>query len=294
VHIHWVIISFSVGFGADPVDASAMILDWTGFKSLLPNRSSATTPRLAMARADDGAMLLDVTINRGLMRRDDAGVWYVRADELVFTTESAVPATSLVAHESEIGLPDGTPKAISIRPMGQKGISSVHKVSLRNLTEAQDVDLTAWPGCVARTRNLPEALWGEPLPDDASPAPGSNTVLGLATGIEIAAPPAQAGKALGPIDPAGLIDPLGDGDMPLAPADRADPLPAPVQDDGTIGAMMAAANSSEAWQAQVGAHDSLVAALAALGAAPPSSDPMMKLSANAGSFFSQPPLCAGS
>lgn len=310
VHVHWSIISFSVSFGADPIDPDAMTLDWEGFQSLLPNnppppssQASAPAMRETMAvapapPADPTTILLTVNVNRGLSRQDSTGTWIVRADELVFTTHGAIPASALQLVWADpnnptgplvsqtLPLPKGAPATINIRPMQQTGVTSTHSVKLTFVDEKEDIVLSKWPTPVTQTANLPEALWGAPIDDKSTPAPAAATIPGLPTGVSLTAPPARAGAAIGPVDPAKLVDLLGGGFMPLTPATQTDPIPAPVVDTNSITEII----SSLASPTSIHFQQNLVTALTGFSAAPPTSSPLTQLAQQAGSLFSQAPL----
>ena len=287
VHIDWYIISFSVRFGAAPQDPGQLTLNWRDFQSLLPNDQPA--PHLLKAgAAPPSTVVLDVNINEGLARQDSSGRWIVRADELVFTTQTAIPATELRISGKTLPLPAGAPTKINIRPMKQQGVTSIHSVTLTSIADNKEIDLTKWPAPVAQTSNLPEALWGAPISDSSTPSPTAATVRNLATGIQFAPPPAAAGPTVGPVDPASLVGPLGGGYMPLNPSTQRDPIAAPVVDADSITKIMATLAAPATLQTQ----QSLVTALQRFGVAPPTSAPLTKLAQQAGSLFSEAPLRA--
>lgn len=292
VHIHWSIISFSVSFGAGPVAPSQMTLDWKGFQSLLPNnnppRAKLQSAPAALTAPEGSPVLLSVNINSGLAREEANGLWVVRADEFVFTTQSAIPASGIQLGSKALPMPAGAPAKIDIRPMKLTGVSSTQSVTLLSVDDKRDIDLTTWPTPVTQTANLPEALWGAPLNDKSTPAPAATTIRGVPTGIRLAAPSATAGQAIGPVDPTSLINPLGGGYIPLNPGTQRDPIPAPVVDANTITEIMTTLVSPATLQAQ----QALVAALTRFGAAPPTSSAPTKLAQQAGSLFSQAPLKA--
>jgi len=267
-----------------------MTLNWADFQSLLPNNQPAPTPApmLLAAATPLPAVVLTVNINQGLTRQDSSGNWIVRADELVFTTQTAVPASELHISGKTLPLPPGAPNKINIRPMKQQGISSIHSVTLTSIDEKKDIDLSTWPTPVAQTSNMPEALWGAPINDNSTPAPAAATIPNLTSGIQFTPPSASAGPTIGPVDPENLIDPLGGGYMPLTPSTQRDPIPAPVVDANSITAIMTTLTAPATLQTQ----QSLVAALQKFGTAPPTSAPLTQLAQQAGSLFSQAPLRA--
>jgi hypothetical protein len=288
-HVDWSIISFSIRFGADEVEPAGQILDWNGFQGLLPNKSSSF-PVAAMGEAAEasGAVLLKVAIRGGLTRTDSVtGDWIVRGDELLLTTASAVPLTSVMFGPT-VALPDGCPARIDIRPMAATGCTSVHTITLFDVDNNQPVDLSAWPVPQVQTASLPEALWGTPLSDGAQPTPAARLIPCLATGIRFAPPPASAGASLGPIDPGLLLTPLGGGYLALQPGAQQDPLTAPVADQGSIQSICDGVASS----ANVQIQQAMVAVLGNLGLAPPTAAPLAMLGQQAGTLYAQPPLSA--
>ncbi len=293
VHVDWYIISFSIGFGAGEKSAADLTLGWTGFQALLPSTTKAASPVAgALGSAGSAAgttstpAVLGLTISGGLLTTDSStGDWIVRADELVLTSTSAVPITAVTFGSAALAMPDHAPATIDIRPMGESGVTSTHAITLTPAGESP-ASLSGWPTPTIQTAALPEALWGAPIPNSASPAPAAKLVDGLPTGLVFSPPPATAGSAIGPVDPDSLVTPLAGGVYPLAPASQADPMPEPVADTGTILAIAADVASA----ASIAVQASLVAALADVGAAPPTSAPLTQLGQQAGSLFAQPPM----
>lgn len=290
VHVHLYIISFSVPFGSTADGATPPPLDWSGFQSLLPQASSPTAAPAALLRAGAAAapLVLGVKINRGLARQDDAGIWYVRADELIFTSETAVPATAfafgaggtpaLAAGATPVTLP----ASINIRPMNLAAVTSAHTLTITSIDENKPLDLSAWSQA-PQSQNVPAALWGTPLAAGATPAPNNAIIPGLPSGVQLLAPPAIAGGSPGAVNIASLVDPLGGGYQPLTPASQADPIPAPVSDATIITTIM---NTLAAPAAQT-AQNGLIAGLTALHAAPPTRALLVKLAQQAGESFTQ-------
>jgi len=297
VHVHLYIVSFSVPFGSSESGAKPKPLVWSDFTTLLPQANSSTpanATRALAAASPVPPLVLGAQINRGLTRHDSAGTWYVRADELQFSTTTAVPPTGFTfegpngpgAPPLAAGATAVTPPAsIAIRPMAVASATSVHDVKLTYIDENEIVDLTKWTQ-VPRAGNLPEALWGAPIPAGSTPAPNSATIPGLPTGVQLLAPPAAVGASPGAMDLTALIDPLGGGYQPLTPSTQADPIPAPVADSTTITTIINTLGSSAAQTAQT----NLLTALAAAQAAPPTSALLTQLAAKAGQTFAQAPL----
>lgn len=282
VHIHLYIVSFSVGFGASEYGAAPPQLLWNEFQTLLPQSSTASP------------LVLGAQINRGLVRQGADGTWFVRSDELIFTTRTAVPATSFSFGTTGAPQPApgvvavAPPATIAIRPMAIASATSEHSVTLTFSDDPSSSDgFSTWTQA-PQISSLPEALWGAPLPNGTTFAASSATIPGLPTGVQLIAPPAVVGNSPGAMDITSLVDPLGGGYAPLTPVTQADPYPAPTVDSGMIATITITLGSSTALSAQ----QSLIAALSALQAAPPTSAQLTQLAANAGQAFSQPPLLA--
>lgn len=306
VHVHLYIVSFAIPFGSSNDRGAPDPLEWDGFSLLLPQPNAAGAPApearhavAALAAAPAPApsapppLVLGVTVNAGLTRQDASGQWFVRADELRFTTSSAVPPTSFTlgsgaAPPLAAGAKAVTPPAsIAIRPMAVASATCSHEVMLTFVDESASLSLAGWTQ-VPKAGNLPEAMWGAPLPAGSPPVPSSATVNGLPTGMQLIAPPATAGASPGPMNLDGLVDPLGGGYLPLTPASQADPIAAPVADATIIRLIGTTLGSSAAQTAQQG----LLAALTAVNAAPPTHALLVQLAAQAGQAFVQPPLRA--
>lgn len=215
VRLHWYIISFSVPFGTDPKGAAALGLDWKGFNSLLPGAGAPAPARPALLGADDTKeAVLGIRANGGLTGTDKQGdTWVVRADEFVFTAESAVPATAIKLNEKALDL-GGAPQTIDIRPMNAAQVTSTQAVTVKNLSDPNAPPIV-WASEVQK-RNLPESLWGKPLGKD-DPPPTANVIKGLPVGVTLTAPPPRVGNSPGAMGIAGLIDPLPHGVLPLSP-----------------------------------------------------------------------------
>jgi hypothetical protein len=295
VHIHLYILSFSVPFGSQDAAKPPPAIAWSEFAALLPHSTGPATPAALSSTSGTGAapLVLGVQINRGLTRQDADGAWYVRGDDLQFSTSTAVPATSFSFKPTKgmtepAPAPSGItpPSSIAIRPMGIAKAISEHTVTLtfvdgRNAPQ----DLQAWAPEVLGS-NLPEALWGAPLPPDTKPAPSAATIPNLPTGVRLFAPAAAAGHSPGAMSTSSLTDVIAVGGNPLTPGSQVDPIPPPVTDSGSIAKIIATLGTSTTRSAQQG----ILAALAAAQAAPPTDAQLTKLAVEAGHAFTQPPL----
>lgn len=291
-HVHWYIISFSVSFGAENAGATSAKLKWGEFTGLLPQRPAPQKLALGAAAAATQATasaVLNVQINGGLSSQDPAtGAWVVRADELVLTTSSAVPCSSISLNDDG-SKPPAKPSSggIEIRPMELSGVASVHCLLLRNLDEGRTEDLNAFAP-VTRTSALPESLWGAPL-HGANPPPAANTVEGLRTGVRLTAPPVKLGASPGPMDVSEITEQLPPGPRALEPHSDADKLPAPTLEPDAI-AKVAEAFDTANLEATKAAQGQLLATLGKFSATPPTHDLTVALGTAAGTSFTQPPL----
>jgi hypothetical protein len=291
-HVHWYIISFSVSFGAESTGGTSAQLKWGEFTGLLPQHPALQGQALAAAPTTTPAAasaVLSVQINGGLSSQDSAtGAWTVRADELVFTTSSAVPCSSISLNDDGSKAPSKPSSGgIEIRPMELSGVASVHCLLLRNLDEERTEDLNAFAP-VTQTSALPESLWGAPL-NGANPPSAANTVKGLQTGVRLTAPHVKLGASPGPMDVSKITEPLPSGPRALEPKSDADQLPAPTLEPHAIAKIVEAFDTANL-KATEAAQGQLLATLGKFSATPPTHDPTVALGETAGSSFTQPPL----
>jgi hypothetical protein len=187
-HIEYTIISVTVAFGPGPSRPAPMT--WDTFKALLPappkGAAPNTPPDICHILPNDG-LLRQVKVSETVTR------WIVRADEFEFSTESAIPATSatLTDHAHHTASYD----TIAIRPMGVAGLTSLHIVTVAGTTSH-----VVWTS-VPNIRDVPEALWGEPV-DQGALSPGATLLPKRLVGLKRVKPvrPAPAAPAPPPID----------------------------------------------------------------------------------------------
>jgi hypothetical protein len=72
---------------------------------------------------------------------------------------------------------------LSIRPMQKSGLTSKHAVTLTNLDTKSVQDLRNW-SYTQKTRGMPEALWGQPVPSGQSPPPQANVLPHQLVGLQ--------------------------------------------------------------------------------------------------------------
>lgn len=188
-HIDWYIISFTIRHGSQDVPPT---LTWADFKALLPTKS--TPSKLAVGTA--APAFLAITASDGLVRQQPVGDlthWLVRPGRVRFVIASAVPASSIVLQGS-------TGPALLTEPVAIRGVNggiattdyrSTQTITVLRLGKgrddiatcelAPDADSTQPADCTAKpvdlkdwkverlNRQLPQALWGTPVPASASP-----------------------------------------------------------------------------------------------------------------------------
>ena len=199
-HVTWWIISFTIDIngGGRPDLPGRVIKDWPTFAaSFLPAREEVCKPR-----ADAGLT--------GVVKDGDVTVWLVAPPDLVLSSETAIPATVLVA-----GAP-GTKQVrfdgseVGVYPMGSLTMVTCHLLELYH-SDGRPVDVSGW-AWAPQESGLPESLWG--TVNNGQPDLSSELVPGL-TGLRGAPPvPARTGPPPMPVEVLGH-DELDDGDLPL-------------------------------------------------------------------------------
>lgn len=222
-HITWYIISFTVEFG-EQNKAGGGNLKWDDFKEMLPAETEIC--KLRISKGLQNQVKIDDNNNR----------WIVRADELEFSAESAVPALRIQTNSQTkaVALTAGELPEYNIRPMGVSKADSYQTFYITD-PDGNEIDVHA-AGWNVQTinRNVPEALWGKPL--DAPPPPSASLVPGKSTGMNLKVPQPMAGYSPGSIDMEKDLsyEPLEpEGILPLSPAAAVDPT-VPAASDTTV------------------------------------------------------------
>jgi hypothetical protein len=179
--VSWSVISFVVGFGAEPPPApKALTMDFATFRgSFLP----------------PDADICKIKISSGLVREipaaSGAKEWVVTPEELSLLTETAIPATRVLlgAEGTAPDIAAGPSSLIGIRAMATGPLVSTHSVSVRKLAGNTDVTerienlRTEWLfDARGRRQKMPKELW-EPTDKAALPAPGAETIPGCLVGV---------------------------------------------------------------------------------------------------------------
>lgn len=285
VTVHLWFVSFTVDFGARPMAPDDARLTPAAFADLLP------------------AAPVSVSVTGGLSASFDdtetpgREVWVVRPGSFSFTTDTAVPATTVAygGTTATATTPVPTGLALDVRPMGLKGLAgdkSTHTVRVQDRDDGTWHDLRTWSPRIRRQAR-PVSLWGAPLSDGAgsftqAPSQPSADLLAAApVGADFSLPGAEPGRSTGVVD----LDEVayqpvaGDGRSPLAPAVSPTHDFVPVPSPTSIGQVAQLATG----QAAAG-RAALVGALRGAGLFAGPSDPMTALAADAGHLFTDPPL----
>jgi hypothetical protein len=254
VHIHLWIVSFTVSFGPSYGQGNDY-LQFSDFQTLLPQDKAQSQqqpmmkarPMMAFAAEDDTPSFQNVIkliINAGQFPQPSPdGRWLVRADEFKFSVETAWPLTELdlvgpsttakLAPPTLVPADANAPSCarqpdgyyVGVRPMGIICANSLLSltVTFEDNTNQDINDNWSW---ALNTRSVPEATWGQPVPQGQTPPPAANTLPGRLMGLQNIAPPVQQPSGPAPIPMANLsYDPIN----PNADQENYLPIPQPSQ-----------------------------------------------------------------
>ncbi|WP_344583834.1 DUF6603 domain-containing protein [Streptomyces lunalinharesii] len=243
--VHLWFISFTIRFGARR-DSGDDLLDWDGFKDMLP-------PPDNLVRIHPGPGL----ISDGAVGGGSDEAWLVSSAGFTFTIDSAVPITELYLDDATTPAERG--ERVGVRPMGETDRTSTQRVTL--LLEGTPVLLAEWDGTYQRTA-VPKSLWGTGSPNQLPP-PGEQLVHEQLTGVQLVSPAAENGATTGYISAEHLaFDPMEPGVVPLdADAEPTGPVPGRLPGGEAIGRI---ADTVDA-PAQQAARGALADALGAAG-----------------------------
>jgi hypothetical protein len=167
VHIDWYVISFTVGFGAEPAEPKA--LEWSN------ETASGFADTMLPAGSASGAGLFSIVVSDGLTgtRGED---WRVRPNNFVFSVTTAIPLTNVAIARS-----DGTKKSLPWAPEEFKAASAIpiRPLKLSLSTSELTLAVTDAAGHVypfdemfvgeLALADLPAAKWGKLLGANADP-----------------------------------------------------------------------------------------------------------------------------
>jgi hypothetical protein len=151
-HITFYILSFDIAFGAARQPELKKV-EWDEFQqSFLPQGEKKDADPLVGSIRITSGLIKEQEISRNGSKRT---VKVVNAHELSFTTESVLPATSVLFNNQSIGT---AAEPLGVRPMDLKTLTSVHTVTLEPTGPCKsDWASHVTPSLV--TSNVPDALW---------------------------------------------------------------------------------------------------------------------------------------
>jgi hypothetical protein len=242
VDVHLWIVSFTVSFGSDRSEVQTTI-DWNGFKTMLPSAPASKTlarrRRLAKQLPGDtpaDVVITSITPSNGLLQTLDDGTWVVRPSSFTFSVSSTVPATStkLNGTSNTPALP--TDYFVGIRPMAVAAITSEISVTITGDVDAKWV-------CEVDQRDVPEAMWGKPVPAGSTPPPAANLLPDRLVGLKLVTtdpnpmfgpPQIDIEQAFTDIIVAAATLPLSQSPTPTGGVPDPDPTPPSLVDVGHV------------------------------------------------------------
>ncbi|MEU0504502.1 DUF6603 domain-containing protein [Nocardia sp. NPDC005998] len=275
VTVKLLVFKVTIAFGDNGRALPAKPLTWREVSAMLPARDK----------------VLAITVVSGLDSAvPDAGSsggkrWLVRARDLRFTTQSAIPASHLRIGTAPLTPQPGDGSGIDIRPMNRTGLAGVHRMTLQH--NGRDIKTDGWtitPG----KHNLPASLWGSPpSPFVHTPGgPSADVVSDQQVGYQVQAPRPTLAPSRGvfPLSTYAFeeIQP-GLSPLPQHSADNEDYLSAP---DKNAMADLAKAAADPAKKSR----DQVFAALLAANLYTGGNDNLATLAAQATHLFAQAPM----
>ncbi|MGW8969953.1 DUF6603 domain-containing protein [Streptomyces platensis] len=264
-------ITFTINFGNDR--DRVPVIEWPEFKVQLPAPLSITPLR---------GLLVDVDPEETAARSAAGEPVLISADGFAVRTEAAVPASRILYNGTSFA--GDEENTIDIRPMGLKGAVSEHRVSLKSDTGAS---VAGWK-VESYRQDMPKAMWGAPLADPADALDGDGLLSNCLAGITFEIPAPELAPSVGWVDADALeADRRPDAPIPLLGSEPEGP--ASVVDEGSIAAIVDA-DTGIAAGATAARRSSVHAALAGLGLAPGTDDPLTRYEALAQTTFTSPPM----
>jgi hypothetical protein len=174
--------------------------------------------------------------------------------------------------------------------MGTKGqgVVSEHRVTLKRFESAYTP--TGWAVDVYR-QDVPKSMWGAPLEKPSDVLDGDGLLSGCLAGITFEIPAPELAEAVGWVDAEALeVDRLTDAPIPLLGSQPEGPPSVPDDEgEGSIGAI-ADPTTGIAARSTADRRASVHAALAGLGLAPGTDDPLTHYADLAKTTFTNAPM----
>jgi hypothetical protein len=195
-HVNWYIISFTINInGGGSPSPPGTALDWQHFSdNFLPGDQTGGGSSQVLTDDPPASAVLRSRIDTGLTSSlDDDALWLVSADNLSLSTETVVPASSIVV-TGPSGVPPVTLSgpAVGVYPMGSVALTSVQTLSLTRTSTGDAVDLSGWTWTGTVTQ-VPYSLWG--TQNNGSATLSAATLPGLTGCTAVPPPPVLTGPA---------------------------------------------------------------------------------------------------
>ncbi|WP_188307503.1 DUF6603 domain-containing protein [Streptomyces sp. CBMA123] len=267
-------ISFTVEFGTGRDGVPA--IDWAEFSVQLPAPLSIAPLR---------GLLVDVDPEESALRSATGEPLLVSMDGFAVRTEAAVPASRIILNGDTFA--GAAADTIDIRPMGPKGqgVVSEHHITLTRLEGPYTP--TGWTVAVY-WQDMPKAMWGAPLGEPGDVLDGDGLLSGCLAGLTFEIPKPELAPAVGWVD-AEALDVDGLPDAPIARLGSAPEGPPSTVGDGSIAAIVDPATGIAAATTAT-RRASVHAALAGLGLAPGTDDPLTRYADLAQTVFTSAPM----
>ncbi|MEO3813963.1 DUF6603 domain-containing protein [Sphaerisporangium sp. B11E5] len=287
VTVHIACFSITVRFGHGRPGAGDRTLGWPEFAAMLPEPQDMVT-----VAAVSG---LDKTMDDAA--GDGGKVWLVRARDLRFFTQAAIPASHLRTGDAPLNSEEpGDGPLVDVRPMKRGGLIGEHRLKLYFENELAPAD--GWT-LTARTRNLPASLWGATPTSSQDPAgalravleeikgrPTAEVVPGRPVGFDVQAPRPELAPSRGVFPLSEYSEdelPPGLSPLPRHPAANGDFVLTP---DPSCVDLIGRADRGDARNGR----DQVYAALADAKLFTGPNDSLAGLAADAGHLFGQAPM----
>ncbi len=333
VHVHLWCVSFTVSFGPSFGQGNDY-LGWGDFQSLLPANGEQTAhqnrPHAMLRAAAPGASdsvplknVVKIVLNAGQTPGSTTGRWLVRADEFVFSIQTAFPLTKIdfvmpSAPEETTDRVNSTddPSVISVdadelsskdanapscarasdgyyvgvRPMGIICANSKLTVTVADeFSVNQDVK-NGW-SWNKKTGSVPEAVWGQPLPKTDTPAAAANTLPGRLMGLEGVGPKPHPPQGPAPIPIDNLsYEPINPNDENYLPFSQSPQTNQPQASATSLQTIATTITKNSAADSPTANRAAIFAALTQFGATPGSNGDLTALASNINLSYTASPM----
>lgn len=237
VHVHLVVVSFTVSFGSTGAGTAEKPLQWTEMKALLPPPSAICTITAQGALGGTAESTTSTSQRR----------WFVRPRGFSFATQSAIPSSALTHNGASALTAENAPApTIAIKPMNVSDATSTHALTITHDSPTGAPVNTAGWDFEPRAQTVPDALWGAPpQPFTQIPAtPSSKTIPNQPVGYTVAIPGPALGAEVGAVPFQELLEEyiLPAGQSPLSRAATTTGTYVPAPSAATIAQITAAAS----------------------------------------------------